>query len=122
YNAFLATIREHAPAKPILAMTPILNRSDIKPEKNKNGEIPQAYRDAITRVIRQRQSSDRNLHLLDGLQLINDRIYLWVTDVVHPNDAGMQRMAEGSAAALKRLLPGLPGLMPYLRKVDRFNI
>ena len=108
YNAFLATIREHAPAKPILAMTPILNRSDIKPEKNKNGEIPQAYRDAITRVIRQRQSSDRNLHLLDGLQLINDRIYLWVTDVVHPNDAGMQRMADGVAAALKPLLAGLP--------------
>ena len=69
---------------------------------------PQAYRDAITRVIRQRQSSDRNLHLLDGLQLINDRIYLWVTDVVHPNDAGMQRMADGVAAALKPLLAGLP--------------
>jgi hypothetical protein len=64
YNAFLATIREQAPAKPILAMTPILNRSDIKPEKNKNGEIPQAYRDAIIRIIRQRQSSDRNLHLI----------------------------------------------------------
>ncbi len=108
YNAFLATIRERAPAKPILAMTPILNRFDIKPEKNKNGEIPQAYRDAITRVIRQRQSSDRNLHLLDGLQLINDRIYLWVTDVVHPNDAGMQRMADGVAAAIKPLLAGLP--------------
>jgi hypothetical protein len=59
-------------------MTPILNRFDIKPEQNKNGDIPQAYRDAITRVIRQRQSSDRNLHLLDGLELINDRIYLWV--------------------------------------------
>jgi lysophospholipase L1-like esterase len=45
---------------------------------------------------------------MDGLQLINDRIYLWVTDVVHPNDAGMQRMADGVAAALKPLLAGLP--------------
>jgi lysophospholipase L1-like esterase len=27
-----------------------------------------------------------------------------VTDVVHPNDAGFQRMAEGVATALKPLL------------------
>ena len=46
------------------------------------------------------------MQLLDGLKLINDRIYLWVTDVVHPNDAGTQRMAEGVAATLKPLLAG----------------
>jgi lysophospholipase L1-like esterase len=80
-----------------------------KPTKNKNGETPQDYRNAITRVVRQRQTSDRNLHLLDGLQLINDPLYLWVTDVVHPNDAGSQRMADGVAAALKPLLKSLPG-------------
>jgi lysophospholipase L1-like esterase len=90
-------------------MTPILNRFDLKPTKNKNGEIPQDYRNAITQVVRQRQASDRNLHLLDGLQLINDPLYLWVTDVVHPNDAGSQRMADGVAGALKPLLKTLPG-------------
>ena len=72
-----------------------------------NGEIPQDYRNAITQVVRQRQASDRNLHLLDGLQLINDPLYLWVTDVVHPNDAGSQRMADGVASALKPLLKSL---------------
>ena len=109
YRAFLSTIREKAPDKPILSMTPILNRFDLKPTKNKNGEIPQDYRNAITQVVRQRQASDRNLHLLDGLQLINDPLYLWVTDIVHPNDAGSQRMADGVAAALKPLLKSLPG-------------
>jgi lysophospholipase L1-like esterase len=109
YHAFLSTIREKAPNKPILSMTPILNRFDLKPTKNKNGEMPQDYRNAITQVVRQRQASDRNLHLLDGLQLINDPLYLWVTDVVHPNDAGSQRMANGVAAALKPLLKTLPG-------------
>jgi lysophospholipase L1-like esterase len=108
YNAFLSTIRETAPDKPILCLTPILNRADLKPTKNKNGEVPKDYRDAITRVVRERQKSDSNLHLLDGLMLINDPLYLWVTDVVHPNDAGFQRMAEGVAAALKPLL-GSPG-------------
>ena len=109
YHTFLSTIREKAPDKPILSMTPIFNRFDLKPTKNKNGEIPQDYRNAITQVVRQRQASDRNLHLLDGLQLINDPLYLWVTDVVHPNDAGSQRMADGVAAALKPLLKSLPG-------------
>jgi len=109
YSRFLSTIRGKAPNKSILSVTPILNRLDLKPTKNKNGEIPQDYRNAITRVVRQRQTSDQNLHLLDGLQLINDPIYLWVTDVVHPNDAGSQRMADGVAAALKPLLKSLPG-------------
>lgn len=109
YSRFVSTVRDKAPNKPILSMTPILNRFDLKPTKNKNGEIPQDYRSAITRVVRQRQTSDQNLHLLDGLQLINDPLYLWVTDVVHPNDAGSQRMADGVATALKPLLKGLPG-------------
>jgi lysophospholipase L1-like esterase len=93
-----------------LCLTPIFNRFDLKPTKNKNGEIPKDYRDAITRVVRERQKSDSNLHLLDGLKLINDPLYLWVTDVVHPNDAGFQRMADGVATALKPLLrsPGSP--------------
>jgi lysophospholipase L1-like esterase len=88
-------------------MTPILNRFDLKPTKNTNGEIPKDYRDAIARVVKQRQTTDRNLHLLNGLDWVNDPIYLWVTDVVHPNDAGSQRMAEGVAAALKPLLSSL---------------
>ncbi len=109
YQAFISTIRDKAPNKPILAVTPIFHRSDVKPTKNKNGETPPDYRNAISRGVRQRQNSDRNLHLLDGLQLINDSLYLWVTDVVHPNDAGSQRMADGVAAALKPLLGSLPG-------------
>ena len=79
YHAFLSTIREKVPNKPILSMTPIFNRFDLKPTKNKNGEIPQDYRNAITQIVRQRHASDRNLHLLDGLQLINDPLYLWVS-------------------------------------------
>ena len=71
---------------------------------NQNGERPDLYREGITRVVRQRQASDNNLHLADGLAMVNDPLFLLVTDRVHPNDAGMHRIANGVAAALKPLL------------------
>jgi lysophospholipase L1-like esterase len=107
YDAYLATIRAAAPKKPILCITPILNRLDLKASGNQNGERPDAYRAAITRVVRRRQRSDANLHLLDGLTMVNEPLYLLVTDTVHPNDAGMNRIAKGVAAALKPILAGL---------------
>jgi lysophospholipase L1-like esterase len=107
YDAYLATIRAAAPMKPILCITPILNRLDLTRGGNQNGEMPQAYREAIGRVVRERQSSDRNLYLLDGLSMVDDPLYLLVTDTVHPNDLGMHRIAEGVAAALRPLLSSL---------------
>jgi len=107
YDAYLATIRAAAPAKPILCITPILNRLDLKRGGNQNAERPDAYRDGITRVVKQRQCSDVNLYLLDGLSMVNDPLFLLVTDTVHPNDAGMHRIAEGVAAALKPILARL---------------
>lgn len=45
-------------------------------------EMPQACRDALAAVVRQRQAKDKNIHFLDGPQLINDPLYLLPTDVV----------------------------------------
>lgn len=106
YDAYLETIRAAAPTKPILCITPILNRLDLT-RGNPNGEMPRAYREAITRVVQHRQRSDRNLYLLDGLSMVDDPLYLLVTDSVHPNDLGMHRIAEGIAAALKPILATL---------------
>jgi lysophospholipase L1-like esterase len=107
YDAYLKTIRAAAPAKPMLCITPILNRADLKRGPNQNGERPDAYRDGIARVVRERQSKDRNLYFLDGLSLVSDSLFLLVTDNVHPNDAGMHRIAEGVAAALEPILATL---------------
>jgi lysophospholipase L1-like esterase len=103
YDDYLETIRTAAPQKPILCITPILNRLDLT-GGNQNGEMPNAYRDAIGRVVRRRQSSDKNLYFLDGLSMVNDPLYLLVTDTVHPNDLGMHRIAEGIGAALKPII------------------
>ena len=107
YDAYLATIRAAAPAKPILCITPILNRLDLTRGGNQNGETPKAYREGISRVVRQRQRSDANLYLVDGLSMIDEPLHLLVTDTVHPNDLGMHRIAEGVSAALKPVLASL---------------
>jgi lysophospholipase L1-like esterase len=104
YEKFVAIVRAQSPDKPILCITPILSRSDIGPQKNRNGEIPQDYRNAIRQAVERLQKTDRKLYLLDGLKLINDPLYLLVTDRVHPNMAGSLRMADGIAAVLKPLL------------------
>ncbi|HXT55451.1 MAG TPA: hypothetical protein VN826_13180, partial [Candidatus Eisenbacteria bacterium] len=104
YDAYLTTVRAAAPTKPILCITPILNRADLKTGGNQNGERPDFYRDGIASVVRRRQQSDSNLYFLDGLTLIDDPLFLLVTDNVHPNDAGMHRIAQGVAAALKPIL------------------
>jgi lysophospholipase L1-like esterase len=107
YDTFLATIRAAAPVKPILCVTPILNRADLERSGNQNGERPELYREGITGVVRQRQNSDKNLHLADGLEMVNDPLFLLVTDRVHPNDAGMHRIANRVADALRPILDKL---------------
>ena len=107
YDAFLATIRAAAPKKPILCIMPILNRADLDPGGNQNGERPELYRDGIMQVVKQRQADDANLRLADGLAMVNDSLFLLATDRVHPNDTGMNRIAEAVATALKPLLAAL---------------
>jgi lysophospholipase L1-like esterase len=108
YNTFLTTIREKHPTKPIIAMTPILNRADHVGSKNRNGETPQDYRNAIAKVVKERQANDKNLYFVDGLKAVGDPIYLLPTDVVHPNVAGSLRMADAVGAALKPVLKPAP--------------
>jgi lysophospholipase L1-like esterase len=107
YDAFLGAIRQGHPQKPILCVAPILNRADLARGPNANGEGSELYRSGIARVVKQRQQTDKNLYFLDGLELVNDPLFLLVTDRVHPNDAGMHRIANGVAAALRPLLAGL---------------
>jgi lysophospholipase L1-like esterase len=104
YGAFLDAVRAKHPTKPILCVTPILTHQDITRQKNKNGDLPQDYRNAIQQVVEQRRGRDQNLYFLDGLRLINDPLYLLVVDQVHPNEGGSLKMAEGIAAILKPIL------------------
>jgi lysophospholipase L1-like esterase len=107
YDAFVETIRRSHAQKPILCVTPILNRADLDRGGNQNGERPELYREGITQVVKRRQKLDKNLHLADGLAMVNDPLFLLVTDRVHPNDAGTHRIANVVAAALQPILANL---------------
>ena len=86
-----------------------LHRSDHFGIKNRNGEGPQDYRNAISRVVRARQAKDKNLFLIDGMTFFNDPLYLLPTDMVHPNNAGEQKMADGVVAVLKPIVARISG-------------
>ena len=107
YGAFLDTVRAAFPTKPILSITPILTHQDIIQQRNKNGDLPQDYRNAIRQLIDERRQKDPALYFLDGRSLVNDPLYLMVIDQVHPNEAGSLKMAEGISAVLKPILKNL---------------
>ena len=109
YDRFLEIVRKLRPDKPILCITPVWRSQDLEGgTPNQCGSTPQDYRDAIGEVVSRRQAADANLHLLDGLSLIGNSRGL-VLDRVHPDDHGMQMMAEGMAPALRRIRHGSGG-------------
>jgi hypothetical protein len=54
--------------------------ADLIERQNKNGNLPQNYRDGIQQVVEHPQKNGHNLYFLNGLKLINDLRYLMVID------------------------------------------
>ena len=102
YDTFLSTIRATHPNAPILSITPLWRAADGTEEKNPAGYTHQQYRDVIAQVVKRRQTSDSNLHLLEGKELVPQN--LLNSDQVHPNDEGAAKLASAVAQALKPLL------------------
>ncbi len=70
YDDFVGVVRAKFPDKPIIAITPILTRTDITMVKNRNGELPGAYRNVIRDSLELRRKTDRRLLILDGMKFI----------------------------------------------------
>ena len=102
YDTFLTTIRAEHPDAPILCITPLWRIQDTTNEKNEAGYTHQQYREGVTQVVLRRQSSDSNLHLLEGKALLSENLF--TADQVHPNDQGAAKMAEAITDALRPLL------------------
>jgi lysophospholipase L1-like esterase len=97
YNGLLDAVRAKQPQVPIYCLTPIW--TSIEGNANGQGLQVQDYRQAIATIVQQRMASDPNLHLIDGLSLVPNRLQYFV-DGVHPNDAGFALYAVNLAAKL----------------------
>jgi lysophospholipase L1-like esterase len=103
YALFIETLRKKRPDTPILAITPIYSSSEM-------WALPSAselrkMRDHIRLVVSRRiAGGDKNIHLIEGTDLLGPNEGDGLADGTHPNDLGFQRMAERLASRLRRYL------------------
>lgn len=104
YAIFIETIRAAHPVKPVLCILPTLCiKGDGTSWRNSSGCKISQYRDAIREVVSRRQvQGDLNIHLLEGLDIINSAEQL--IDDVHPHDTGMQQLAQAIANKWQQIL------------------
>jgi hypothetical protein len=112
-HGFLDTVRDGHPETPFLVVSPnhcpsvehhpgptVLGpdlRFTVVPrtEELSVGSLSLTrVREIITEVVTQRQQTDENLHLLDGLQLFGEPDADLLPDALHPNGEGYRRMAD----------------------------
>lgn len=104
YRAFIRTVRRYKPHSPLLCVTPIWRGSaDGRGERNRRGDTLTDYRRAIENAVAELQPNDRNLAIVSGLSIIDGADGL-SGDLLHPNDTGMERIANAVAGCLKRRL------------------
>lgn len=106
YRVFLELTRQHKPKQPIFCITPIWRgNADRDGRLNSRNNSLQDYRNATTRAVQELQKSDSNLYLIDGLSLINSERGL-SQDCLHPDDLGMELIAEGIVRELRSRIGG----------------
>ncbi len=101
-ETFLRTLRRHHPGVPIVVMS----ANPYGNEWRQAGNRPRILAFQKELVARLREN-DPDVHLFDSSNLLGDDFYECSVDGSHPTDLGFQRMADGLAPFLARLLkPG----------------
>ena len=90
------------PEKPIVLISAFTSDSDFVTEPDLPSRNTAAFRDILQTIAR--ESSDRNVHLVEGTELLDSFAGL-TCDLVHPSTEGHIRIAENLAARLRSILP-----------------
>ncbi|MBI3947255.1 MAG: hypothetical protein HY321_15120 [Armatimonadetes bacterium] len=98
---FVRPIAAAHPDKPVVCLTMFILGGDFTGDQNQFGSTLAEYRQAVRDVVSLLRLP--NLHLIEGTDLLGDPTLLG-TDLVHPGDAGMERIAEALVPRLRPLL------------------
>lgn len=95
--AFFDAIRAEQPSTPIYYLTALW----VTPSWNPQAQIAdlESYRKVAREVVAARK--DANLHLIEGLELIDHDVALFDATPVHPNDRGFAQMGERLAKQMQ---------------------
>lgn len=98
-NGFFDALRSVQPAVPIYFVTSLW----VPPAWSPKGQIAdlEAYRQVAREIVAARK--DPNLHLIEGLDLIDHDPALFDAVAVHPNDKGFAQMGERLAKQMERV-------------------
>lgn len=97
FARMFADIRSAHPSVPIFCVTPIYSTKEVTVEGYR--EKSENLRDLMRGVaVERRDAGDRNIHIVEGLELFGPADEALFNDPLHPNDAGNERMGD-------RLLP-----------------
>ncbi len=101
YARMLDTIRASHPDVPIFCVTPIYSIKEAnEPDYVKKSEDLRALmrQAALTR----REKGDKQMFVVEGLDLFGDKDKDNFSDLLHPNDEGNERMAERLAPSVEK--------------------
>lgn len=95
---FFDAIRVAQPTVPIYYLTSLW----VPPSWNPKGQVAdlESYRKVAREIVAAR--NDPNLHLVEGLELIDHEAALFDATPVHPNDKGFAQMGERLAAQMQQ--------------------
>jgi hypothetical protein len=105
YSKMLDVIRASHPGVPIFCVTPIYSLKEGKePAYLKRSEdLRQLMRSAANE---RRQAGDKQMYVVEGLELCGEPDKGQFSDELHPNDIGNERMAERLAPVVKQAVFG----------------
>lgn len=103
YARMLETVRAAHPTTPIVCVTPIYSTKEAsEPEyKTRSEKLRSEMREAALKL---QKSGDKNILVVEGLELFGEADKELFHDQLHPNDQGNERMADRLAPTLQKTL------------------
>jgi lysophospholipase L1-like esterase len=100
----VTTLTTRQPGKPVVLISPFTSNADYMTTPDLPTRNTLAFRASLRSIAR--EFAARNVHLIEGTDLLTDFAGL-NSDLVHPSTEGHTQIAENLSCQLRSLLPAL---------------